>query len=198
MEIKNVKVYDLEESIKASSYPMYVGQTPQGVSFDDLVQKDFSRAHRLGSVPSGSGHDSFLKGIGVNFDVTAPQYWWPQFQRYHFADIVSSQSKMHRLTKMDIDDQCNEFVLPESKIVVKDLIATYQADPTKDNFQMLVSNVPMGLNLTARVATNYLQLKSIHSQRRHHKLSEWQYFCDWIESLPHVKDLFVENNIKKV
>lgn len=192
MEIKNVKVYDLEESIKASSYPMSVGQTPSGVSFSDLGERDFSRASKLASVKSGSGHDSFLKGILVNFDVSAPQYWWPQFQRYHFADIVSSQSKMHRLTKMDLDTQYNQWVLPEAKIIVEDLISKYNDDSSKENFQRLVSNVPMGLNLSARVATNYLQLKSIHSQRRNHKLSEWQYFCDWIESLPHVQDLFVK------
>lgn len=188
MEIKNVKVYDLEESIKASSYPMAVGSTPEEVSFSDLIEGDFNRAQRLGSVKSGTGHDNFLKGIVVNFDVFAPQYWWPQFQRYHFADIVSSQSKMHRLTKMDLDTQYNEWVVPEAKIIVKDLISEYNNEPSKDNFQKLVSNVPMGLNLGARITTNYLQLKSIHSQRRHHRLNEWQYFCDWVESLPYFTD----------
>lgn len=188
MEIKNVKVYDLEESIKASSYPMSIGNTPDEVSFSDLIENDFKRASRLGSVKSGSGHDNFLKGIVVNFDISAPQYWWPQFQRYHFADIVSSQSKMHRLTKMDLDEQYNEWVLPEAKIIVKDLISEYDKNPSKDNFQKLVSNVPMGLNLAARITTNYLQLKGIHSQRRNHKLNEWQYFCDWVETLPYFTD----------
>ncbi|MBN1175995.1 hypothetical protein JXA48_05110 [Candidatus Woesearchaeota archaeon] len=188
MEIKNVKVYDLEESIKASSYPMSIGNTPEEVSFSDLMDCDFKRASKLGSVRSGSGHDNFLKGIVVNFDISAPQYWWPQFQRYHFADIVSSQSKMHRLTKMDLDAQYNEWVLPEAKLIVKDLISEYDQNPSKDNFQRLVSNVPMGLNLSARITTNYLQLKGIHSQRRSHKLNEWQYFCDWVETLPYFTD----------
>ena len=81
MKIDNGRVYDMAESIKASGYPM---------SEDVDLGVDMKRAEKLAHVPAGSGHDCYLKGIVVNADVTVPQYFWLQFGRYHFADIVSS------------------------------------------------------------------------------------------------------------
>ena len=177
MKIKNVNVYDIIQSIKASGYPM-------STEIDNEVDSgDLDRAEILAKSKQGSGHDCFLKGITISFDVTAPQYWWLQFQRYHFADIVSSQSKMHRITKMDIAEQCNEYVTDKAIDHLKMLLISYRADKSDYNFQRIIANTPMGLQLTARVTTNYLQLKSIYNQRRSHKLEEWQVFCDWIENL---------------
>lgn len=111
LRINNVNVYGKNESIRASGYPMrsdIIGEWDD----DELVNlpSDINRAVKLGNVPTGTGHDNFLKGIIVQFDVTYPNYWTPQFQRYHFMDIVSSTSKMHRLTKMDLKKSCNEYV----------------------------------------------------------------------------------------
>jgi hypothetical protein len=188
MKIKNVYVYGLEESIKASGYPM----STEIKTYDDVSEmlghKDYERMRRLGKAQGGSGHDCALKGIVVQADVIAPQYWWIQFQRYHFADIVSSQSKMHSITKMDIKEQCNEFVKPEIVSALEELVESYKSEPTKENFERIVANTPMGMNLGARITTNYLQLKSMYKQRRHHKLSQWQTFCDFVEKLPYFKD----------
>lgn len=180
MKIKNRKVYGLEDAILASGYPMEFENKLKVVA----EQKDYNRAERLGATNSGSGHDCYLKGIIYQADVTAPQYWWIQFQRYHFADIVSSQSKMHRITKMNLDEQCNEYVLPETKDILQKLVDKYNSNKTSDNFQKIIANTPMGLELKARITTNYLQLKTIYNQRRNHKLQEWQYFCDELEQLP--------------
>jgi len=90
MKIENIKVYGLEQAVKVSGYPM------QNENYSE------ERAKRLGSCQPGAGHDCFLKGIIVTADITAPQYFWLQFQRYHFADIISSESKMHCLTKMNL------------------------------------------------------------------------------------------------
>ena len=190
MKINKVDVSGIAQAVKASGYP-------KDIEIDStLTEKDWKRADRLANNPPGTGHNSFLKGIVVQADITAPQYWWLQFQRYHFADIVSSQSKMHRITKMDIEEQCNGYV---SNIVIEELkwvIRKYNqakeeeknnikpATPSKKWFQAVISNTPMGLQLTARIATNYLQLKTIYQQRRNHRLEEWQYFCDWIKTLP--------------
>ena len=126
-KIFNVKVYGMEESLKASGYPMEsetIGENKDGLffcggdegavetcfeSFDDRG-KALERGKKLGTAPTGSGHDNFLKGIIVQFDMEYTQYLTPQFQRYHFADIVSSQSKMHRITQMNIEESCNEYV----------------------------------------------------------------------------------------
>ena len=78
-----------------------------------------------GSVPAGSGHDCFLKGVVVQADITAPQYWWLQWQRYHFHDIISSESKMYGILKMNIDVQCNEYVDAPVKEYLKSLLAAW-------------------------------------------------------------------------
>jgi len=132
---------------------------------------------KLGKVNSGTGHDNFLKGITVSFVINAPQYWWMQAERYTFLNIVSSQSKMHCLTKFDIINQCNKYVDDRIIHILNELKTKYLHESTQENFQKFVSNVPMGFMLAAGMSTNYLQLKTIIRQRKNHKLEEWKYFC---------------------
>jgi len=187
MEITNVDVYDLAKSIKASGYPKSLSKTRI------LDKDDLNRADKLAKVPSGSGHDCFLKGIVVNFDVKAPQFWWLQFGRYSFSDIVSSQSKTHMITEMDIDKQCNKYVRSEIIEQLNILIERYNyvmestekvMKQKRVMYDRLMSNVPMGLELEARITTNYLQLKTIYNQRKHHISQQWREFCEWIDELP--------------
>lgn len=203
LKIFNTKVYGLEESLIASGYPMKSEEIEVWANEPSIDDSDYKRAAKLGTVPTGTGHDNFLKGIIVQFDVTYPNYWTPQFQRYHFADIVSSTSKMHRLIKMDVAQSCNKYV---DKIVIDNLnkwIDIYNNfEPGKENieiegtkfskyeiFMKIISNTPMGFEQTMRVTTSYLQLKTIYLQRKHHKLKEdWGAFCDWCETLPHFNE----------
>ena len=171
MKITNTEVIGMQNSIRASGYPMMR---------DDL---SYDRMARLGKCSPGAGHDCALKGIVVRADVQASQAWWLQFQRYHFADIVSSESKMHKIMEMDIGEQCNQWVYSRTIELVEELVKAYQKNQIK--FNELIANVPMGLMLKARITTNYLQLKTIFLQRKNHKLEEWTTFCDWILSLPH-------------
>lgn len=194
MKIDNVRVYGLDESIVASAYPMRTEVIEKLID-----EKDCERAIKLGKCKSASGHDCYLKGVIVQADITAPQYWWLQWGRYHFADIVSSQSKMHRILKMDIDKQCNEYVDEEIKSHLSDLIYTYNTANLRDQeyrevlFQRIIANTPMGLKLTARITTNYLQLKTIYKQRHAHKLEEWRdIFCPFLFTLPSFKELVGE------
>jgi|LSQX01.3.fsa_nt_gb hypothetical protein len=181
MLIENTEVYGLYKSIRASGYPMG----------NDNFSKD--RAARLGSAKPGSGHDCYLKGVVVQADVTAPQYFWLQWQRYHFHDIISSESKMHGILGMDIQEQCNEYVDKQVIEHVRRLIYTYNnnkmdSDFRRELYQRIISNCPMGLMLKARITTNYLQLKSNCHQRRGHKLEEWKIYCDWAEGLPRFRE----------
>ena len=179
-EISNVKVYDLEESIIASGYPMRVELGKE--SFDEAI----IRAKKLARMPSNSGHGNFLTGIRVSFNIKYPQYLTPQLQRYNFIDIVSSQSKMHRLSKMDLSISCNEYVSEVLMDVVKVFQDLYNENPTYENYMMLISNCPMGLELTMRVSTNYMQLKNIYNQRKRHKLKEdWGAIMAMIKELPY-------------
>lgn len=185
MKISNVRVYGLEESIIASAYPF---ATQPGT--DDLpkllniVEKDIKRATHLGSAKSGSGHDCFLKGIIVQYDLKAPEYFWRQFDRYHFHDYVSSMSKMHCLKKFEVKKMCNNYVDDRVIDILNEKINQYNENPTQENFQNMVSNVPAGFELTARITDNYLQLKSKYYQRNNHPLEEWEHYRNWMRELP--------------
>lgn len=203
MKIFNTAVYGLNESLIRAGYPhaLSVADFPEGCKLPPMdAYNALLRGSTLGHAPAGSGHDCYLKGIIVQMDITAPQYWWMQFQRYHFADIVSSQSKMHCITKMDIESMCNEYV---DDIILSRLIALINvykdAVARKEHkaiiqraFQRTVANTPMGLKLTAGITTNYLQLKTIFQQRKNHKLEEWEVFCKWIETLPKFSELILK------
>lgn len=176
--IDNVQVYGMNESIKASKYPMAVDTAQCNGDVTNTVQK-------LASCPTGTGHDQFLAGIIVQFDLTFSIKAWGEAERYHWFDFVSSQSTMHRVAQLDPNKQCNEYVDPRNIDILREKIAEYKADKTPENYLRVLYNVPTGFQLTARMTTNYRQLKTIYQQRQHHRLPEWREFCKWIETLPH-------------
>lgn len=220
LEIKNIKIYDLEESVIACRNAMRL--TPPEYTSEEF-EKSLDRAMKL-VLASKNGtvkcHDNFLVGIRVSFDIIYPQYWTPEFQRYHFADIVTSSSKMHRLIKMDFEKSCNKYVSRESIDQLKYEVDRYNnilntewkedsyvifilrngdriTAKTKNDalyyaYMGCISNCPMGLELFMRVSTNYKQLQTIYFQRKNHKLKEdWQAFCNFIEELPYFKELIL-------
>lgn len=176
--IDNVKVYGIDESVKASKYPMAVDTAQCNAEVTDRVRG-------LASCPTGTGHDQFLTGIIVQFDLTFSIKAWVEAERYHWFDFVSSQSTMHRITKLDPEKQCNEYVHVGTISIVKGLIDCYIENPTPENYLRVLYNIPTGFRLTARMSTNYRQLKTIYQQRKAHRLPEWREFCKWIELLPH-------------
>ena len=188
MKIFNVRVYGLKDSIVASGYPMKT-EIEEMLDTTSEFDNDIKRAKSLGKAKQGSGHDCMLKGIIVQFDLKAPEYFWRQFDRYHFHDYVSSQSKMHCIVKMDIVKMCNKYVDQRIIDVLNEKIATYNSNLTQENFQYVISNCPMGFELTARITSNYLQEKSIRGQRSGHKLEEWKYYLDWQKTLPYFCEL---------
>ena len=177
MPVSNVHVYGLEESVAASKYPM-------AVETSACTPEITERVRSLAGAPAGSGHDQFLTGIICQFDLTFSIKAWVEAERYHFLDFVSSQSTMHRITKLNPEAQCNEYVNYCVIEILKLLIARYNDDPTPENYLRVLYNVPTGYKLTARMTTNYRQLKTIYHQRKNHRLPEWRAFCKWIETLP--------------
>lgn len=184
--IDNVQIYGLEESVVASHYPM----STEIDSLEDLKyisEKDYKRANTLANTSIGSGHDQFLTSIIVQFDLTFPLKAWVELQRYHFIDFCSSMSTMHRITKMNLSKCCNEYVDKNIVDILEKLIYNYNENPTNENFYKVIYNIPSGFEYSARLTTNYRQLKTIYSQRKNHKLPDWHVFCKWIEELPYSK-----------
>ncbi len=191
VEITNVKVYDLKESVIASRNAMRLAP-PEYT--DEEFEKALPRAIKLAKAGGGSGHSNFRKGIRVSFDIKYPGYFTPELQRYGFIDIVTSSSKMHRLVQMDMDTCFNKYVTDKSKSQMKELIAEYNLDKSYQNFMKVLSNCPHGVELFMRCSTNYEQLATIYRQRRTHRLKEdWvEEFCkNFIESLPFAHELIL-------
>ena len=192
LTITNCKIYDLKESVIACRNAMRVAP-PQYT--DEEFEASMPRAVKLVQASKAGEvkcHDNFLVGIRVSFDMKYPNYFTPEFQRYHFADIVTSSSKMHRLAKMDMDACFNEYVCVGAKEMMKELLAQYNKDNTYENYMRLLSNCPLGIELFMRVSTNYKQLQTIYYQRRNHRLREdWGAFCKMIESLPFAHQLII-------
>lgn len=184
--VSNAVVYGLENSIRRAKFPMSTDVN----SINSELTKGIKS---LAQSENGMGHDQWLTGIIVQFDLKFSNKAWVEAERYHFFDFVSSQSTMHRITRFDVSKSYNEYVDPEIIEIMKNKVNEYNsmvADGASKNdladkyLEILYSN-PAGFELTAGMTTNYRQLKTIYAQRRNHRLPEWREFCKWIETLPY-------------
>ena len=189
MMFKNVKVYGLENSFRVSKFPM-------STNTDECTNDITPTINKLAGAPRGSGHDNFLKGIVVQFDFTATNKIWVEAERYHWFDIVSSQSTMHKLHKMRLDEKA--FISYTDKRVIyilNELQNEYNrvmSDPnsTEEDKKIarynLLYSCPAGIYITAGITTNYLELKTMYGQRYSHPLDEWSVdFVNFVNSLPY-------------
>ena len=206
--ISNVKIYDLEESLIASGYPMRTNLTAAAVT-----EKDLTRAQNLvkATKTGNNAHAQFLTGIRVAFDLTCSNKMWVEAERYRFLEFVSSQSTMHRITKFDLDNQYNKYVDPRIIEIMKEKVNEYNFwlkkpeiimnnysisneeynEKLKEKYLEILYSNPAGFLLTARMTTNYRCLRNIYIQRKDHRLPEWREFCKWIETLPYAQELLI-------
>ena len=193
--ISNIKVYDLEESMRAAGYPM---RTDLNEAPD--FTKDWDRAQRLTKASKfNAAHAQFLTGIVVNFDLTFSNKAWVEAERYRFLNFVSSQSTMHCITKFGLRAQCNEYVDERIITIVQEYIDLYNSLTAQDEetiefkknlYLKILYNLPPGFQLTARMTTNYRCLLNIYNQRHDHRLPEWREFCNQLlEELPFFREL---------
>lgn len=190
--INHVNVYGFEESIRGSKFPM-------ATDLESLTT-DFAKSTvKLATSPLGEGHDNFMNGIIVQFDLTFTNKAWVEAERYHFLDFVSSQSTMHRITKFNLDEAYVEYVDARVIDIMKEKVKEYNDllqrskeeethhydEELKRRYLEILYTNPAGFRLTARMTTNYRQLKTMYKQRKTHRLPEWRVFCEWCETLPH-------------
>jgi hypothetical protein len=186
IRVENINVYGLENSIRVSKFPKAIDT--------HVLTEDMTKIQPiLGGCKTGTGHDCFLKGIVVQFDLTLPQYILQQIKRYKFFDIVSSQSTMHKIMEMDIEHNCTPETDKESIKILRRYIEEYKKETDevwkKEAFRRAIANIPSGLMLTLGISTNYLQLKTIRQQRKGHPLDEWRELTSVIDELPRFKEL---------
>lgn len=196
--VSNVRVYGLAESILSSGYPFLLKPVSEkdfnfqcsNIDIDchhrNFDNKHIKRAIKLANVPVGSGHDNFLNGIIVQFDLKMTKAWSPEMQRYHFIDFVSSMSMVHCATKMDFLELAVDHADKEMIEKAKTYVERYKNGEIE--LEVLLDNIPPSINLSARMTTNYRQLRTMYYQRRNHPVKKWREFCKWIETLPMAKE----------
>ena len=182
MVIDNIHVYGFENAVRSSKFPM--------VTDINKVNNDIVKTtKKLGSCKPGTGHDQFLTGIIVQFDLTFTVKAWTEAERYSFLDFISSQSTMHRISKFDLNEQYIDYVDPRVIDIMNELKDKYNETNDPEDYLRLLYTNPCGFKLTASMTTNYRQLKTIYQQRKNHRLPEWVELCEQIEKLPHFKEI---------
>lgn len=190
MKIDYLETAFLERSIAMSNLAMSTTFPSNEKEMKKLFEKQINCSKNLGSSKIGLGHDNFLNGIVARFVLTATNKFWTEFQRYHFAEFVTSQSTMHRAKNMDFRIIINEYVTDEIRDIIVRYQKEYNENPTESRYMKLLYNLPSGIEISADIVTNYRQLKTMITQRKDHKLKEWRDFCEYmIEELPMFSEL---------
>lgn len=214
MKLEKIKIYDLEESLVASGYPMRTELIPR-----EPDEKDVKRGLNLAKASNGNGaHGQWLTGVRVAFDLTCTNKMWVEAGRYRFLEFVSSQSTMHRITKFNLAEQYNEYVDPRvieimeekvkqynslcedqelAKNLAPDILERLERLKRQKYLELLYTN-PAGFELTARMTTNYRCLLNIYIQRHDHRLPEWREFCEKLLELPMFPELVAAYESGKV
>ena len=164
-----------------------------------IGDNDLSLMRRL--IRAGSSHRKFLRQIFVSVDITAPRYWFAEFDTYKVGTTANSCSTMHKITAKEftLDDFSHEHLIPRALDTLQatvDALNAYRSDyiQTKDKIAwwQLIQLLPQSYNQKRTVTMTYENLLNMVSQRRGHKLDEWHDFCDWVFTLPYAEELLKE------
>ena len=201
IKIERTSVMNLENAMRGARNPMNSWDRSDS-SYDEdgnyvLGENDLDLAIRLAK--SGSDHRKFIRQIFVSVDITAPLYWWKEFDTYKVGTVANSCSTMHKIHAKSFereDFSCDR--LDEGGLKMLDAIIEYlEAERQKfcDNksdrqsWHNMIQILPSSYNQMRTVTMNYENLINMYYARRTHKLAEWHTFCDWIMSLPYAEQL---------
>ena len=206
IKIEKAVVMNFEGAIRGARNPL--NSWDKSDSFYDaddnyvLGENDLGLAKRL--CKAGSDHRKFIRQILVSVDITAPLYWWKEFDTYKVATVANSTSTMHKIHSkpFEIDDFSHDHLTKEGEEALIKFIdfleecrLKFVADKNKDEWYTIIQLLPEGYNQKRTVTMNYENLLNMYFARRNHKLSEWHDFCDWILTLPYTKELFLTEEV---
>jgi hypothetical protein len=201
LKVERTSVMNMENAIRGARNPMN-SWARMDSSYDEkgnfvLGPNDLDLAKRLAR--AGSDHRKFLRQIFVSVDITAPLYWWKEFDTYKVGTVANSTSTMHKIhaKAFERDDFSHDY-MDEGGLAALDAVIAYLeservkfvADKTnKQAWLNMIQMLPTSFNQMRTVSMNYENLINIYYARRYHKLAEWHVLCDWILSLPYAADL---------
>ena len=217
LKTENAEVIGWEPAIRGLRNPMnswaksdsvFGGKFSYGdqeVSFS-IGPNDLSLMTRLRN--AGSDHRKYLRMLTVYVDITAPLYWWKEFDTYKVGTTANSCSTMHKIhaKEFTLDDFSHEHLYGESMMLLESIVHYLNtcrsafhhtkehhlpANYTKQEWWQMIQLLPASYNQKRTVSLNYEVLTNMYHARKNHKLDEWHELCRWIESLPYAKELIV-------
>ena len=203
IDFNRVYVMNLENAIRGARNPMnswarsdsYYDENGQYI----LGENDLSLAKRLRNAGT-SDHRKYLRQVMLSVDITAPMYWWKEYDTYKVATVANSTSTMHKIHSkpFEIEDFSHDHLTENGLKVLKGLVdemekirLEYVETKDKALWYDLIQLLPSSYNQMRTCTLNYETLINIYKSRKHHKLDEWRRFCNWIETLPYAKELII-------
>lgn len=207
LKIENTDVYGWEAAIRGMRNPMNswaksdsqmsVCSVCEGLGL--IGENDLKLMKTLAK--SGSDHGKFLRYITVTADITAPLYWYKEYDTYKVGTVANSCSTMHKIhaKKFTLDDFSHEHLNDRSLRCLENTIQTmnlwrdyFLEDKSKSDWWQMIQLLPSSYNQKRTVQLNYQVLKTMYYARRHHKLDEWHTLCEWMETLPYFKEICLQ------
>ena len=208
LQVERISVMNMENAIRGARNPMN-SWAKMDSSYDEhgnfvLGENDLALAHRL--AVAGSDHRKFLRQILVSMDITAPLYWWKEFDTYKVGTVANSTSTMHKIHAAPFhrDDFSHDRMDAGALAVLDGVIEYLESErvrflaDTSDRsaWHNMIQLLPSSYNQLRTVTLNYEVLINVYYARRHHKLAEWHTLCDAIEKLPYAKELILVKDAK--
>ena len=205
IKIEKARVMNLEGAIRGARNPMNSWNRSDSRYDSDgnyiLGENDLGLAIRL--CRAGSDHRKFIRQILVSVDITAPLYWWKEFDTYKVATVANSTSTMHKIHSkpFEADDFSNDHMSDAARGALNTLMEFLEQQrlkfvETKDKsyWYDIIQLLPESYNQKRTITMNYENLLNMYYARKNHKLDEWHTYCDWILSLPYTKELFLRES----
>lgn len=202
IQLERTSVMNLENAIRGARNPMNSwGRMDSGYDADGnyvLGPNDLDLAKRLRK--AGSDHRKYIRQIFVSVDITAPLYWWKEYDTYKVATVANSTSTMHKIHSkpFELDDFSHDHMTPGTEAFLETVVEKleeirlrFAAEKKKEDWYDLIQLLPSSYNQMRTCSFNYETLINIYFARRNHKLAEWHVFCDWIQTLPYAKELII-------
>ena len=203
LKAERIEVMNFHNAIRGARNPMN-SWAKSDSSYDEsgnfiFGENDLSLAVRLRK--AGSDHRKFLRQIFVTVDITAPMYWWKEYDTYKVGTVANSTSTMHKITSAPFDisqfscDRMDEPTLKQMQLVIdylEQLRLKYLETKDKQIWYDIIQFLPSSYNQMRTCTMNYENLISMYNSRCNHKLDEWHVFCDeFIASLPYARELII-------
>ena len=200
IKLERTSVMNLENAMRGARNPMNSWNRMDSFYDEDgnyvLGPNDLGLAKRLRR--AGSDHRKYIRQVFVSVDITAPMYWWKEYDTYKVATVANSTSTMHKIHSkpFSIDDFSCDHMTDGTKKFMETVVAElenirlrFKETKSKDDWYDMIQLLPSSYNQMRTCTFNYETLINIYRARKNHKLAEWHTFCDWIETLPYAEQL---------